>query len=271
MVGQELVEILLVREPSAEVVLADIKHGCDLREYNTCYNLCKGVDEIFHVAGIKGNPKMTEYRPLDFMLPMLQMDSNMIRAAIENNVPKFLYTSSIAVLYPDVDKYPAWAKKTGETLIEAARVQYPENKFCVVRPTNIYGRYDNFNNPDAMVVTNLITKAIKSSTLEVWGTGGEMRDFINAKDVVLGMIKTMKAMPDKPINLCTGVQHSIRTVVETIRANIGKELSITYTGQTVGSKNRPIEFNGEIINFEPTVQLEDGIKEAIKYAYETLS
>ena len=267
MIGRELVELL---RDNGRILIryADIKLGHDLRNYNECLWVCEGVDEVYSLVGIKGNPKMTNERPVDFMAPMLQFDTNMILAAQKCGVKRFLYTSSIAVENPETDKYPAWAKKTGEMLIEAMRTQYPKGtKYCVVRPANVFGRYDNFNNPDAMVVTALISKAFKSSSLEVWGDGSQERDFINAKDVAAGMIKCMEKMPKEPISLCSGHGTSIKTVAEIIVENKrtkAKEIKWDKSKPT-GAKSRVMKPNYKQIGFSPKVNIADGIKEVIGY------
>ena len=95
MIGKELTELLLHR--GAKVYEGDIKDGNDLTNYDTCLKLCDGMDIVFHLAGIKGNPRRTNEKPVDFMVPMLQFDTNMIKAAQEMGIKKFFYTSSIAV------------------------------------------------------------------------------------------------------------------------------------------------------------------------------
>ena len=164
MIGQELVRQLI--DLGIDFSTADIKDGFDLRDYRVCNAICSNIDIVFYLVGIKGSPKMTKERPVDFMEPMLKCDTNMITAAQSNGVKRFLYTSSIAVENPESDRFPAWAKKTGETLIEAMRIQYPikyamsrhlddpdykpndwiGTKWCIVRPANVYGRFDNFDN-----------------------------------------------------------------------------------------------------------------------------
>src|SRR3990167_3175891 len=192
MIGRELV--LQLKDEGAFVETADLKQGIDLRNYNECLSVTMDMDYIFHLAGVKGNPQMTSERPVSFMGPMLQFDTNMILASQINNVKGFLYTSSIAVLNPEMDKFPAWAKTTGEKLIEAMRIQHKGN-YCIVRPANVYGRFDDFKKDNLMVISSLIKKGLKNEVLEVWGDGSNERDFINAKDVARGMILTMKNMP----------------------------------------------------------------------------
>lgn len=258
MIGKELVELL--KEQGALVKIADVKIGYDLRYFEECLELCTQQDYVFHLAGIKGNPKKTRERPVDFMGPMLQFDTNMIIAAQLKNVKGFLYTSSIAVENPQTDKYPAWAKMTGEMLCQAMHIQYPEGtRYCIVRPANVYGRYDNFDNPDAMVISSAIKKVVNGK-LEMFGNGMQIRDFINAKDVAKGMIQAMEKMPGFPVNLCSGTETTIKHIFEIISKISGEQ--IIFTGdinRVMGDNYRVMNINWE---FKPEVKLEDGIKEA---------
>ena len=266
MAGTELFKLLDGKENV--IIGTDLKWGQDLRDYKLCNALCNEVDEIYHVAGVRGNPAYTKSNPLDFLLPMLQIDSNIIRAAIENEVTKFLYTSSIGVFY-NTDKYSSYAKKVGETIVEAAKIQYPNMKFCVVRPSNIYGRYDDFKNEkNSMVITSLIRKAITGPHIDLLTDGKETRDFINAKDVVRGMILTMKEMPPEPINLCYGAQVSIESVAKLIGSLTNKV--VTYKNVSSENKSKELPLNGYLVGFEPEIHLNDGIKEAIEYARKQL-
>ena len=125
LIGKELVRLLI--NLGAKVIEIDLKKGFDLTDKNMVDIIFDGYkpEYVFHLAGVKGNPKMTREKPVDFMQPMILFDTNCICAAQKHNAKRFLYTSSIAVEHPETDKYPAWAKMTGETLIEAMRMQYP--------------------------------------------------------------------------------------------------------------------------------------------------
>lgn len=272
MIGLELREQL--KELGADVHIADICYGswADLREYKNCKKLCKGKEIVFHLAGIKGNPKMTKERPVDFMAPMLQFDTNMIRAAQECKVKKFLYTSSIAVEHPESDKYPAWAKQTAENLIEAMRIQYPQGtQWTIVRPANVYGRYDNFNNPNAMVITSLIAKALKDKELILDKKGIlQIRDFINAKDVARGMIQAIEgidAYQKYPCNLCSGIPVRIADIIPIIEEETKCKVIYEDLLIPLGPEKKVMKLNWD---FRPDVYLLDGIKEAIEYAKKQL-
>lgn len=266
MVGKELVEILTQREKSCVIHQADLKLGNDLRNFEECLRITKDIDEVYHLVGVKGSPKKTIEKPVDFMETMLQCDINMITAAQKNGVKKFLYTSSIAVLNPRTDKYPAWAKRTAEVLIEAHRIQYPKGtQFVTVRPCNVYGRFDDFHNPDAMVVTSLIRKALTQDKIEVWGNGTEIRDFINSKDVAEAMILCIEKMPQEPMNITGGKPHQIKQLAEYISRYTNKPV-VYNKSKRRGAKMRIMENNLEELGFKQKIYLSEGIKQVIDHA-----
>lgn len=261
LIGKELV--IQLKKLGAIARTADLKQGHDFRIYKQCLLSCGGADYVFHLAGIKGSPKRTSEKPVDFMGPMLQFDTNMIIAANTMGIKRFLYTSSIAVENMETDFYPAWAKMTAEHLTKAMHIQYPEGtKYCVVRPANVYGRFDNFDNPNSMVVTSLVRKALTEDKLEVWGDGTQVRDFINAKDVARGMIKAMEEMPGEPVNLCSGEGITIKYLSELIAKETGKEIEFDPT-KPRGADSRVMKLNWE---FKPEIDIETGIKEVINEA-----
>lgn len=263
MIGKELVERLI--ELKADVYSIDLKIGFDLTNPIICDVLTRQVDYVFHLAGIKGNPKRTKEKPIDFMEPMLKFDTNMICAAQKNNIKGFLYTSSIAVENPESDYYPAWTKMTAEKLIEAMKIQYPNGtKYCIVRPANVYGRYDNFNSEYPMVVTKLINEAIKKRKIKLDIEGcKQIRDVINAKDVANGMIQAMEEMPNYPVNLCTEKGVSIEEIVKIIESELNIPVFYENLKLVLGPDKKVMKLNW---NFKPQINLEDGIKEVIKYA-----
>ena len=77
MIGKRLVELLKQRD--ANVTIADLP--TDLRDRKTCKEVCKNMDYVFHLAGIKGSPQRCMEQPASFSVPMIQFNANMIEAA----------------------------------------------------------------------------------------------------------------------------------------------------------------------------------------------
>ena len=287
MIGRSLVNQLLLK--GAKVFIADLTKSTDLpegvihiktdlREFNNCLDICEGMNYVFHLAGVKGSPKMCKEQPVDFMVPMLQFNTNMIEAAYRANVDWFLYTSSVGVYAPAQifkedsvwetfpspnDRYPGWAKRIGELQIETYKIQHGFDRFSIVRPANVYGPYDNFNPENAMVVPSLIRKANENNVLEVMGDGSAIRDFIYCDDVARGMMTAVEKQITEPINLGSGLGRSIRELVQLVTNNSTKENLISWSNLT-GIKGDDIRLfdttRAESYGIKPLVSLEEGIK-----------
>lgn len=296
MVGQPLVELLIEEGCDVTVVSLDDPSRVqqdsitfvqsDLRDFNTCLEVTKNQDIVFHVAGVKGSPLLTRSKPASFFVPMLQFNTNVLEAARINNVEWSLYTSTVGVYGPSEvfreddlweqmpsknDWFAGWAKRVGELQVEAYKIQYGESNISIVRPVNIYGRYDNFNPQTSMVIPSLIYRALKSrDVLEVWGDGSPLRDFINARDVARAMVFCVKNQVIEPVNVGNGKGISIGELVETIVDSVPHPLEVEWdTSKPMGDKARVADtsrING--LGFHPEVTLEAGIKDAIDWYLE---
>lgn len=267
MIGKELT--ILLKNNNIRIKRADLKLGIDLRNFSICKKISEGISECYMLAGVKGSPKMTQERPVDFLVPMLQFNTNMLEACRINNVKKVLYTSSIAVLNYKTDKFPAFAKKASELQIDAYKIQYPKfgNNCFIVRPANVFGRFDNFDNQDAMVVTSLVRKAVLDDEIKVWGDGSEEREFISAKDVARGMILTMNKMPNKPVNLGSNKTHTIKELAEILSKLSHKPIKYALSEKR-GDQLRVVynDEEQEDIGFSTLNNFERDIKETYNWA-----
>jgi GDP-L-fucose synthase len=286
MVGRALVSKLL--KLGANVEIADLHKPSDLepevkfttgdlRYLNVCEEICKGKDYVFNIIGVKGSPKACAEQPADFMVPMLQFNTNMMEAARKAGVQWYLYTSSVGVYSPadvfyedDVwttfpspnDKFAGWAKRMGELQAEAYKIQYKVDNISIVRPANIFGKYDNFNPVNSMVIPSLIRKAQENDVLEVWGDGSPIRDFIFADDVAESMIKCVENKVTVPINLGSGKGFTIKELVEIVVKTSGKDLEIKWLSDKPNGDAKRIMDTSRAKSFgiEATTSLEEGVK-----------
>ena len=105
MIGVQLVELLkkcgaivyVVSLDSSKILNDVIFLKKDLRYFENCLEVCKDKDIVFHLAGVKGSPKMNIEKPASFMVPTLMFSINMMEAALRQNVSNYLLTSSIGV------------------------------------------------------------------------------------------------------------------------------------------------------------------------------
>ena len=289
MIGRQLVSILL--EEDANVHVADLNkpinmsekiifHNVDLKNFDSCIEVCKGMDYIFNLVGIKCSPKVCLERPADIMGPMMQFNTNMLEAAMIANVEWYLYTSTVGVYEPaeelfedDVwksqpsknDWFGGWAKRMGELQCQAYEKQYGKGRCSIARPANVYGPYDNFDPENAMVIPSLIRKGYENKTLEVWGDGSPIRDFIHCRDVAAGMIHLVKNKITDPVNLGSGSGITIKQIADIVSKRFDKKI-LWLTDKPMGDKKRVFNINrAKDYGFSAKVSLEDGINETIDW------
>jgi len=288
MIGRELVSLLQKR--GAKVRVADIKDPfdisdiefvrADLRDFSDCKKIVKGMEYVFNLVGIKCSPKVCLERPADIMGPMMQFNTNMLEAAMNEGVDWYLYTSTVGVYQPaevlredDVwqtqpsrnDWFGGWAKRMGELQCQAYEKQYGAGKCSIVRPANVYGSYDNFDPDSSMVVPSLIKKAFSGDKMEVWGDGSAVRDFIHARDVAEGMLFVVENKITQPVNLGSGDGVTIKQVADAV-ANIAGVEVIWDTTKPTGDARRVFDMTrAHSLGFFPKISIEDGIKETVEW------
>ena len=257
----------------------------DLTEISGCEKAVESMDYVFNLVGIKGSVGIGETKVASYLLPMLRFQSNLIEASYNAKVKRYLFTGSVCS-YPQSemhleenmwngmpkqnDRIPGIAKRVGELLGEAFELEYGWDAVRVVRPSNVYGPYDDFNPATAQVIPSLIHKVLnEQGPVKVWGDGSAIRDFIFSDDVAYWMTKALEHAPSNyPINLGNGVGLSIKKIADTIVeiANPSCELQWEPTGP-VGDPIRvmSMERAKAIIGFESRTSLVDGITSTIKW------
>jgi GDP-L-fucose synthase len=241
------------------------------------------MDYVFNLVGIKCSPKVCIEEPANIMGPMMQFNTNMLEAAMKQNVKWYLYTSTVGVYHPsevlkedDVwktqpsknDWFGGWAKRMGELQCLAYEKQYGEGKCSIVRPANVYGPYDNFDLDSAMVIPSLIRKAFSNGILQVWGDGSAIRDFIHARDVARGMIFAVENKITEPLNLGSGEEISIKRIAEAVAKEAKVEIEWD-TSKPTGDPRRVFDMSrAKKYGFIPEVSIEQGVKDTMKWYLE---
>lgn len=292
LIGRPLVELLL--EAGARVRIASLDDpsrahpGAEFRRvnlmrYENCLEACEGMDYVFHLAGIKGSPMMTAKKPASFFVPTISFNTNVMEAARQAGVKRFMFTSSVGVYAPaevfkedDVwktmpsenDRFAGWAKRMGELQAQAYAIEYGWKDIAIVRPANVYGPYDNFDPQNAMVIPSLIRRAVEGEDpFVVWGDGSPVRDFIHARDVARGMMLAIEKAPGLPVNLGSGTGVTIRELVEIVIENLDAKPKVVWdSSKPAGDKTRLMDMSrARSIGFEPKVSIREGIRETMAW------
>ncbi len=292
MIGRYLVDRLLKKGCEITVVSLDDRSDLppevkyiklDLTVLDNCIEACEGQDYVFNLVGIKGSPKMSRERPASFMVPMLMFNTAMMEAAMRCGVKWYLYTSSVGVYHPaevfseddvwktfpsDNDTHPGWAKRIGELQADAYRIQHGKNNISIVRPANVYGKWDNFDPENAMVIPSLISRIVSGeSPLNVWGDGTPIRDFIYADDCAQGMIHMVENGVTEPVNLGSGDGVTIKQLAEAVRDAYDENVDIVWdTTKPSGDAKRLMDTRrAESYGFSCSTSLKKGIAETLEW------
>lgn len=266
----------------------EIYNFCDFRDVNQCKKITKNVDIIINLMGVRESTQLGVSRSATALSAFLICNTNLLDNACKNKVKNYLFCGSINQ-YPPLkirkedsvwnglpsqqDKYVGLAKRIGEIQADAYANQFDWKVTRIVRPSNVYGPYDNFDPSTAHVIPSLIYKAHKlknNGTLEIAGDGSAIRDFIYVEDCVDGILKALMSKKiNYPFNLGSGRGASIKSLVQIIlKVFKHKNLKIKW------NKNLPTGDDVRILDttrakkflkFKCDYNLENGIKNTVEW------
>ena len=223
--------------PEANIFAPSSKE-LDLVRWEDCVKAVAGQDIVIHVAAVVGGIGANREHPGRFFYDNLMMGVQLMEAARQAGVKKFVATGTICAYpkftpapfkeedlwngYPEETNAPfGLAKKMLLVQAQAYRQEYGFNAIYLL-PVNLYGPGDNFKPESSHVIPALIKKvydAEQSSAdhVDVWGSGKATREFLYVDDaaeaLVLGAEKYEKP---EPVNLGSGHEISIKNLAEMI-------------------------------------------------------
>jgi GDP-L-fucose synthase len=239
---------------------------------------------VFDAAAKVGGIHANSTQPAGFLYENLQIQNNLIHAAKEAGVRKFLFLGS-SCIYPKLAPQPlreeslltgpleptnewyAIAKIAGIKLCQAYRRQYGCD-FISAMPTNMYGPNDNYDLNNSHVLPALIRKfheaRIKSAPETVcWGTGAPLREFLYADDLGDACVFLMERYSEEQfINAGSGVEISIRELSELVSRVVGFKGRIAWDHSKPDGTPRKIMDNSRIaaLGWSPKIDLETGVR-----------
>jgi GDP-L-fucose synthase len=250
------------------------------------------IDQVYLAAAKVGGIHANNEYPAEFIYQNLMIEANIIHAAHTNNVQKLLFLGS-SCIYPKLAQQPmkeealltgilestnepyAIAKIAGIKLCESYNRQY-ERDYRSVMPTNLYGENDNFHPENSHVIPALIrrfheAKINNDSTVPAWGSGKPMREFLHVDDMaeasifVMNLDQIVYKKETQPmlshINVGSGIDCTIRELVETVAKVIGYEGKIVFdTTKPDGTARKLIDVSRLArLGWRAKTDLEDGL------------
>lgn len=237
------------------------------------------------VGGIHANNTY----PAEFIYDNLMIQNNVIKAAHDHGVKKLLFLGSTCI-YPKLAPQPikeeylltgaleetneayAIAKIAGLEMCKFFKRQYGDN-FISCMPTNLYGPNDNFDLKSSHVLPALIrkfheAKVNNQSTVEVWGTGTPLREFIYVDDMADACIFLMENYDgEQHVNIGTGEEVSIRQLAETVKDVVGFEGDLVFNTNMPDGTPRKLTVVDKLhgLGWKHKVSLNEGIKLAYNW------
>jgi GDP-L-fucose synthase len=298
-IGIPLVKKLIERRAHVTVVSLDSpeyagslfqKRVCfmrrDLTDLRNCVEATEGMDYVFNLVGIKGSTGIGEKKVASYLVPMLWFQTNLMEAAFRNKVKGYLFVSSICG-YPQMsiakkedrmweglpkqnDRIPGLAKRIGEIQGEAYLLEHDWKAVKIIRPSNVYGPFDDFDPRTAQVVPALIRRMLDGEDpLTVWGDGSAVRDFIYADDAAYWMLVAMEIAPAcLPINLGSGKGTTIKELVRVISR------CTSFSNKIVWDKQRPagdpvrvlsVQRARRVLGYRTITSLEEGLRKTVAW------
>ena len=219
----------------------------------------------------------------DFLYRNLMIESNVIHASHVHKVEKLLFLGS-SCIYPKLAPQPlkeeslltgtleytnepyAIAKIAGIKMCEAYRDQYGSN-FISAMPTNLYGPNDNYDLQNSHVLPALIrkfhdAKMQQSPTVEVWGTGSPLREFLHVDDLAEACYFLMQHYNEKDfVNVGCGEDLSIKSLAEMIQSIVGYQGDLIWNTDKPDGTPRKLMDVSKIkgMGWSPKINLEQGI------------
>ena len=266
----------LVGKSSNELDLRDHKA---VEEFISTEKPIAIIDAAAKVGGILAN----DTYPYEFLMNNMLIQNNLIRSAHENNVSKFIFLGS-SCIYPKFAPQPlkeeylltdslestnewyAIAKISGVKLIEALRKEY-DRDYVSLMPTNLYGPNDNFDLKSSHVLPAMIRKFHEAkvnnhSTVELWGTGSPMREFLHVDDLGQAVLFAIENRLEEHLyNVGTGLDLRIKELAEMIQSEVGHRGDILWDDSKPDGTPRKLlditKLNEQGWQFD--VSLQDGI------------
>lgn len=258
----------------------------DIRDFDACMSACRGVDYVSHQAAWGSVPRSIE-------MPLLYEDINiggtinMMEAARQNGVKRFVYASSSSV-YGDEPNLPKREDRVGSVLSPYALTKKTDEEYGRLytrlygletigfRYFNVFGRRQDPNGAYAAVIPRFIKSLLNGEPPTINGDGRQSRDFTYIDNVIEANLKGMAAPAEaagEAYNIAYGGRVFLIDLYNKLCEALDVDIEPNYGPDRAGDikhSNADISKAKRLLGYDPDYSFEDGIALAIDWYKENL-
>ena len=248
----------------------------DIRDLSVCIKSCENMDYVLHQAAWGSVPRSIEM-PLLYEEINVKGTLNLMEAARQSNVKKFVYASSSSV-YGDSPELPKREGNEGKVLspyalTKKANEEYGRLYFELygletygLRYFNVFGRRQDPDGPYAAVIPKFIKSLLNDEASEIYGDGAQSRDFTYIDNVIEANLRACLAPADcagQVFNVACGGQETVLSLYDTLCDLLGKKTPTVFKPDRHGDirhSNADISKAREMLEYTPQFNFSSGIR-----------
>lgn len=271
---------MFLDNPNYEFVKGDIK------DFDTCVKACEGVDYVLNQAAWGSVPRSIEM-PLFYCANNIQGTLNMLEAARQAGVKKFVYASSSSV-YGDEPNLPKTEGREGNLLSPYALTKRCDEEWAKqytrhygldtygLRYFNVFGRRQDPNGAYAAVIPKFIKQLLGGEVPTINGDGRQSRDFTYIENVIEANLKACLASHEaagEAYNVAYGGREYLLDIYYGLTEALGVKVEPNFGPDRVGDikhSNANIQKARDLLGYDPDWDFQKGIAAAIQWYRENL-
>ncbi|MGN0561792.1 MAG: SDR family oxidoreductase [Candidatus Fimenecus sp.] len=258
----------------------------DIKDLDTCMEACKGVDYVLNQAAWGSVPRSIEM-PIFYCKNNIEGTLNMLEAARQNGVKKFVYASSSSV-YGDEPNLPKTEGREGNLLSPYALTKRCDEEYAKLytklygldtygmRYFNVFGRRQDPDGAYATVIPKFIKQLMNGETPTINGDGRQSRDFTYIDNVIEANLKACLAPHEaagEAYNIAYGGREYLIDIYYGLTKALGVSVEPNFGPDRKGDikhSNADISKAKRLLGYDPEYSFADGIQLAIQWYKENL-
>jgi UDP-glucose 4-epimerase len=253
-----------------ELVEQDVRYG------GAVHAAMKGCESVIHLAAVSINKSQADpYESIDINIVG---SHNVFAAASHHGVRRLVFASSASV-YGDPKKLPMHeddelspltpyciSKRAGEDLLGFYQRSKGLN-WIALRFFNVYGPGQKPTAYYTSVINHFVKRLKTGQPPVIEGKGEQSMDFVHVHDVARSVVAALEAKRDNlPVNVGTGIDTSVATLADILIKAVGVDVQPQFRSREVLVSRRAADITRarEVLGWEPTIAVEDGMTDLIK-------